>query len=271
MLCYGVAATIVNLVLETSCWSMKEFLVQIAEDKGTNGGLRLSKTMKPNLVLGSVFIWWIQGRKVKDQVANHSTTRVPHFIIAFPVSWFKVVITHIGMGGEVNPSMAQSLWMRNSNWSTLEQVWHAFQVFVLKSVACVSFLGGPIFCYMGYHGHLSLLFDYSIMLYFDAIRSGDDRTLLNGSQEPCHLCKRTSSLSLCISRGRMSELGWWQGHCQWLMLIQTQMAPNSSLQLSKLAGTPLSLHNINYLVFQTITSWGSIYHSLIMTLSNHNN
>jgi hypothetical protein len=65
---------------------MKEFLVQIAEDKGTNGGLRLSKTMKPNLVLGSVFIWWIPGRKVKDQVANHSTTRVPHFIIAFPVS-----------------------------------------------------------------------------------------------------------------------------------------------------------------------------------------
>jgi hypothetical protein len=43
----------------------------------------------------------------------------------------------------------------------------------------------------------------------------------------------------------MSELGWWQGYCQWLMLIQTQMAPNSSLQLSKLVGTPLSLHNIN--------------------------
>jgi hypothetical protein len=70
----------------------------------------------PNLALGSVFIWWIQGRKVKDQVANHSTTRVPHFIIAFPVSWFKVVISHIGMGGEVNPSMAQSLQMRSSNW-----------------------------------------------------------------------------------------------------------------------------------------------------------
>ncbi len=90
---------------------------------------------------------------------------------------------------------------------------------------------------------------YSIMRYFDAIGSGDDRTLLNGSQEPCHLCKRTSSLLLCISsnisRGRMSELGWWQGYCQWLMLIQTQMAPNSSLQLSKLVGTPLSLHNIN--------------------------
>jgi hypothetical protein len=96
-------------------------------------------------------------------VANHSTTRVPHFIIAFPVSWFKVVISHIGMGGEVNPSMAQSLRMRSSNWSTLEQVWHGFQVlsFVLKSVACVCFLGGPIFLYMGYHGHLSLLFELS--------------------------------------------------------------------------------------------------------------
>jgi hypothetical protein len=96
---------------------------------------------------------------------------------------------------------------------------------------------------------------YSIMLYFDAIGSGDDRTLLNGSQEPCHLRKRTSSLLLCISsnicRGRMSVLGWWQGYCEWLMLIQTQMPSNSSL----LAGTPLSSHNINYLVFQTITSW----------------
>jgi hypothetical protein len=62
-------------------------------------------------------------------VVNHSTTRVPHFIIAFPVSWFKVVISHIGMGGEVNPSMAQSLWIRSSNRSKLEQVWHAFQVY----------------------------------------------------------------------------------------------------------------------------------------------
>jgi len=92
-----------------------------------------------------VFIW-VQGRKVKGQVASHSTTRVPHFIVSFPVLWSKVVIPRMGMGGEGSLSMVQSLQMRTSNWSTLDQVWHAFLIlqFVSKSFAHISFLLGLV-------------------------------------------------------------------------------------------------------------------------------